>query len=414
MSCQRCGSITGLPSRSEGSGGTRPPVSCERGRGPSEARLSGPFRSSLSGSVLQGVYEASDVFDRLVREQRPLSPVEQALAGWCEAVVGKTRSPERLRRSVWRYATLRREDDPQLDRMVDRALPLTITRLCCWIPDFPQASEHAEALVTLAPDDPWAWELLAQVRRGCGDTHGWVDAYEHFVRLKPESDHDWERTELLQLGLRHREAVSLAELIAAVPPLKSDVELTRALLQLEWPEFTMLTPQAQERWIAAVVYLSHPRVATAQGDLRWAPAVEAVGEAVASQLKAEVVAPFREWLVARNKLTELEVRGPESQLIRAIRSDSVTMGTIVVLLRAGKNQSGALGPLLHGWLHERAGAVAAVVRDGQVLDRLDRLKEGRNPAAHDLMSATTESRARDSYQVARWMLTELMKARSKS
>lgn len=380
--------------------------------GSPENRLEWRVPAALTQADARRLYIASDAFQRAEAEGARLDTLARALSAWTDAVVGmRTTSVERLRKSLASMRELSKAEavGAEHDGHSRKALLLSQVRLAAWAHDYAASLEAAESLTDVSSSDPWAWELVAQIRRRLGDEHGWVDAYNQFIALSPQLSEDWERNELLLLGFRHREGVRLADMVAAAPALQSDLDVTEPLLALEWPAFLELGPEARERWLTALTHLCNPRVATAQGDLRWAIAAEAAGEAVASQLRTVVIAPFRSWLETKGKLRELDqIRGAEGQLARALRSGSVTMGSIVLLLEAARNQSGSLGPLLNGWLDTRDGRWAVFVRDSQALVRLDELTKVRNPATHELMSAITKTNALEIYRGARMFLTDLM------
>jgi len=163
-----------------------------------------------------------------------------------------------------------------------------------------------------------------------------------------------------------------------------------------------------------VTQLSNPRIATASGELRWAAAAEASGEAVASQLRSLLAGPLREWLVENKLLTMLgRIRGPEAELARGLRSNRLSLGSVIELLEAAKNRSGELGPVIRGWLDEHRKQILFVL-DRAWIERLRSMNEVRIPSAHQLMSSIDREAALRTYRTAKDCLADLGRAQGET
>jgi hypothetical protein len=204
--------------------------------------------------------------------------------------------------------------------------------------------------VALAP--PTCQNTL-ELRRRIGDVSGWVQAYDKYVSQLPASDLDWQTNELSMLGRLRVQGMQLSDLIAAVPSAANDVELTKSVVQLEWPEFDQLCALAQEKWLLGVTFLSNPRVSNAVGGMQWSLASSLFAEALRAQLTQSVVGPFVMWLKETDQLrwlyAQLERVSEERRALRHLESGTGTLGQVVRLLddarirREDSDLSGTVG-----------------------------------------------------------------------
>ena len=267
------------------------------------------------------------------------------------------------------------------------------------------ARRAAEGWREFDPASPEAWKALAKACHKLGDVVEATEAYEKYVLHARESpDEEWVNSLLIDLSTR-RAGMPLHVLLERVPELG----VTEAVVCLDWPEFSSLAPETRERWLWAVILLSSPHFDGATGELRWASAAAAAGEAVASQLSCALLKPFSAWAVQRELLDTKQVQSAEKDLVHALKNNSVTMGKAVKLLEMAKNQSGAIGPRLRSWLQSSCSGLLFILETNH-LHELNQLVPVRNEGVHGLMSAITQQQARDVYASARRLLIEISKA----
>lgn len=377
-------------------------------------RLDWGLPGTLPKDALERLYRASDLFHRAESEGTSFSGAELALSAWVDAVVGlRTSNSLSLQRALTAIDMIL-ESHTGADsshNLIKQHCLWAKTRLYAWLQDSAMAVRTAEELVAADDTEQWSWEVLAQLRRLAGDEAGWVQAYEEYVKRNADADKSWETTELLKLGLGRVQGLQVSDLLAAAPTMKVDVELLASVLKLEWPQFSRLSEQARQRWLAAHMHLSHPSIAQAIGDLRWAQAVASAVEAVASELRSRVTNPFAVWLESKGKLRELLARkGRELDTVRGLDRRGLTFGQIVSVLDSAVNQRGELGPLLRNWYTSHLPSVLPVLSTHDAIRRLSQLLPDRNTSSHGEMLSVDQTAALTAFREARAVLSELVEA----
>lgn len=379
--------------------------------GASSKRLERWTPVALSEESLERVREAAELLGRTERLSQGLDVPSRFLHAWAHAVVGiATGSVESFRRAAALYEPLLPLVEPADDGSFTRRahILLTLVRLHAWAGASQEALRWAEQLILEAPDEPFNWEILAQLRRAAGDDAGWVQAYEEYVRRSSHLDADWSATELLKLGLAQATGSQMTRMLEAVPQLKDDLDVTRAAVALLWPQFEVLAPGAQLRIVHGIAFLTNPRIVTAFGEARWAKAVVELGEGINEQLKASVVGPFSAWLRDHHHFDPLRRqlhRGDdEAKLVTALKfPDRITLGPVANLFERGATGLGVVAPLFRAWLDQNHPQLRSALPDASKI--LGRLKDARNPATHK--SIADRSTAEQTHQDVRAMLNIL-------
>jgi hypothetical protein len=170
----------------------------------------------------------------------------------------RTASPELIRGAATRFERVFADGKLLLfPQVAPGDTKRTLVRCYFWAGDKTEARTCAQAWTCEAPDDPDAWRMLARCYRDTGDSDALADAYEHYARLSPTTDQNWEVTELLGLGLERR---NQSRLLAGIEKLLSARErpASRAILALEWPTLSSLSADAQEKWWLGVAVACDP------------------------------------------------------------------------------------------------------------------------------------------------------------
>jgi len=358
----------------------------------------------LNEHSLERVCEAADLLGRTERVTQALDVPSRFLHAWAHAVIGiSTGATESFGRAAALYEPLLALVDPADDgSLTTRAhLLLTLVRLHAWAGSSQEALKWAEQLIVEAPNGPFNWEILAQLRRAVGDDGGWVQAYEEYVRRSSHLDSDWSATELLRLGLAQASGSDMTRMLEAVPQLRDDLDVTRSAVAWLWPQFDILAPAAQLRVGHAIAFLTNPRIVAAFGEARWAKAVVELGEGANEQLKASVIGPFSAWLREHRHFDSLRTQvrgGDDAKLVTALKfPDRITLGPVAALFDRGAMGLGVVAPLFRAWLDQNRPELRSALVDASKV--LGRLRDARNPATHQ--STADRVTAAQTYKDAR-------------
>jgi hypothetical protein len=318
-----------------------------------------------------------------------LEPLFDVLVAWASLVIGlRTNSVDLIRDAAARFTRVFSQGTLQLQFEVPPALFLrTLVRCHFWAGSKVDALEWAQRWTFEDPKNPDAWHILSRCARETGDGDGFVDAYEHYVRLSDSTDHNWEVTELLGLGLERR---NHSRLLAEIEKMLSARErpASRAILELEWPAFTRLSAKAQDKWWLGMAIACDPASRTTLGDDRWSVAVTPSAEALRLEFGYAVFDPFLEWLESSHQLVGLRQSIARDQrrdaILTALQKGEATLGQMLALFREA-NGHGTFGPLLYRWLTANRPNVLKFVKDNDL--GLKRVNTIRNAGTHDVGTA---------------------------
>jgi hypothetical protein len=370
--------------------------------GPSSNRLTPSVAISVAEETLNRVRDGAELLRRQDESGVELDTISLSLLAWANAVIGiLAGSREALSRSSAVYSRLL-DDTPASNAKYDkrRFLLLTSVRLRTWSDDIAGARSLAEQLVFDYPDDPYYWEILAQLRRKEGDTAGWVHAFEEYARRASHLDSDWSTTELLNLGLARASESDLVRLVESAPIARDDFSTTYALLDLMWSDFAYLEPAAQRRAAHGVMFLTNPRIAVALGDARWSKAATDFGEAANEQLKAVFMQPLAIWVRSKRIFDQIRLRhgDDEYRLLTTLKQpDVATLGSVEKCLRLAEHSSGQIGPFVRSWITHNESALLPSL--AELITLIKQLADTRNAATHT--AGTTREQAFKAFEYLR-------------
>jgi hypothetical protein len=169
--------------------------------------------SSLDDKAVGRVLDAANALAHLDHGGELPKELE-ALRAWCEAVIGvRRRDRSEIKQAADKY---RRIADKTPDAVA--SFPFSSAVLLYRLSgDVEDARRTTVKWTELVPDVAEGWRLRAQLERLLGlGTGALAESYEHVVRLSPDSEDSWERSELLRLLLESRDNETAQRALAEV------------------------------------------------------------------------------------------------------------------------------------------------------------------------------------------------------